>query len=110
MASRRAWNEAMKKAATGTGLKLPDHRRSSNRSKRREKARKATVSLTNNDPDGIEYRNALRLDFLEGAMVVDDEEVEEVATTLAASSRQGPCWRVGPVCGEILTHFDAKTS
>ena len=77
MASRRAWNEAMKKAATGTGLKLPDHRRSSNRSKRREKARKATVSLTNNDPDGIEYRNALRLDFLEGAMVVDDEEVEE---------------------------------
>ena len=67
----------MKKAATGTGLKLPDHRRSSNRSKRREKARKATVSLTSHDPDGIEYRDAVRLDFLEGAMVVDDEEVEE---------------------------------
>jgi hypothetical protein len=86
MASRRAWNEAMKNAATGTGLKLPDpitrRGRSSNRSKRRDKARKTNVSLINgnddDDDDGLEYRNAIRLDFLEGAMIDDDvDDVEE---------------------------------
>ena len=69
----------MKKAATGTGLKLPETRRSSNRSKRREKARKATVSLngSSDDPEGEDYRNAIRLDFLEGAILDQGEEVDE---------------------------------
>lgn len=55
---RKAWNEAMKKAASGTILPVaaPVSRRSgrsSNKSKRREKARKALNLLGGDDGDGI---------------------------------------------------------
>jgi hypothetical protein len=91
MSGRKAWNEAMKKAASGTILRVPApvsrrSGRSSTKNKRREKARKA-LNLghgLDDDEDGAIDSIEFRLDSLEEAsfdlmnIVDDDDEYDEL--------------------------------
>mmetsp|Transcript_1694 Transcript_1694/g.2235 ORF Transcript_1694/g.2235 Transcript_1694/m.2235 type:complete len:247 (+) Transcript_1694:73-813(+) len=109
---RKAWNEAMKKAAGGTipiaGLVQKDTRRSSSRAKRREKARKAiTHTGDEGDGGGEDVGNSLvesRLDALEessssvlGFGTVDDmnddeeeyDELEDLEKGKGSKGRRG---------------------
>jgi hypothetical protein len=100
---RKAWNEAMKKAASGTMLPIPGlpqgNRRSSNRSsrssknRRREKARKVLNLGGDNDDNGdvidlVEFR----IDSLEEAssdlltMMDDEDEYDELEDLEEVSS------------------------
>jgi len=84
--ARKAWNEAMRSAAGGklpiAGMPSKDNRRS-DRQKRREKARKSTFSFAkgSSGSDMEEYRNAVRLEILEGVeieMIEEEEEYDEL--------------------------------
>lgn len=84
---RKAWNEAMKKAARGTMLPVavPVNRRSgrSSKNKRREKARKVWENEGGKDGGGADLVE-FRIDSLEEAssdllnMVDDDDEYDEL--------------------------------